>query len=800
MITESAMQGQRLRLLLCFMLTGVFLFSANQKTFSQPAAYFSTYAGTGVAGYYAGDDNDAITARFAQPRGVTIDAAGNILISDIGNYVIRKISPDKKMSIVAGIPQTMGSNSPWPSGPALSTAIPGAGTQLTVAGNGAIYFLANGRVVGTVFNGTVSYFTPEHMNASSGSSLPSHSCMKARGNYLYLGHSGVISMIDLTTRKQIRNITVPGSSVPVMALALDVNGNIFCLNQNGQLSRIDGTTYAHTVLKAENSDSELWSTTGADMAVDNSGNVYVATDFGYIQRYAAGTYTKGRVLISNSAKIAGLATDAAGNVYTPDRSLNKIMRIQYLDQNTNLTSLGISAGTLSPAFSIYSSNYTVSVPNTVDKISVTPTIEASTTTAQVRINNGTYAAIASGATSAEMNLNVGSNPIHILLQPEHPSTSRTVTINVTRLGVPPSTPDNFVVTPANNSVRLTWDAAAGATRYNVYRANSPTGFYSLLTGTPITTLSYTNTITVGTSYYYYVVALEATGAESPRTTVTEGRANTPPVITDLSASGNAWQGGVLSADYTYTDVDGGTNSSTYLWYRYPEATGTTGRVTISGATARTYTLTATDVGKYVSVRVVPNDGISSSTAIESARVLVSAGTLPVKLISFQSKLVNTTVQLDWRTATEINSHYFAIERSADARNWEVIGRINATGESNTEKNYLYTDKTPLTGRNYYRLKTVDRDATSETSSTLQVDVSAPSTGISVYPIPAINTITVKGIEQNRETVYTITDAEGKTIRKGLLPSGVQQIDIQDLKKGIYFLKAEQKNAVRFIKQ
>ncbi|MCG2616550.1 cadherin-like beta sandwich domain-containing protein [Terrimonas sp. NA20] len=797
MRTESALQAYRLPRLLCNLLTGVILFSTSHTAFAQLAAYRSVFAGTGVSGYYAGDNNDAATAQFSQPKAAAFDASGNLLITDIGNNVIRKISPDRKVSVIAGIPRTVGSMTPWPSGVATNVAIPTAGAHITVAGNGAIYFMSNGFMVGTIFNGNISYFTPEHMNAGAGYSLSRHNCMKARGNFLYMGHQGTISVIDLTTRKQVRTISVtPG--IETMSLALDANGNIFCLNAYGQLSRIDGTTFAQTTIKAQNSDSELWTTTGADMAIDGQGNLYLATDFSYIITYTAGTYVKGK--IQGDGKYAGVAIDANGTVYMPDRSLNKITRVQYLDENTRLSGLGISAGTLFPSFSIYSTNYTVSVPNNVDKINITPTIEASTTTAQVRVNGGAYTALASGATSADMNLNVGSNTINILLQPQHPTNTRTMTITVTRLGVPPSTPDNFVVTPATNSVRLSWDAAPGATRYNVYRSTSPTGFFSLLTGTPITTLTYSNTIAVGTPFYYYVVALESTGAESPRTAVTEGRANTPPVVTGLATSGNAWEGATLSADYTYTDVDGGTNSSTYLWYRYPQATGTTGRIIIPGATARTYTLAAADVGKYVSVRIVPNDGITTSTAIESARVLVSAGTLPVKLVSFQSKVVNKAVQLDWKTATEINSHYFAIERSNDTRSWETIGRVNAAGDSYTPLSYSFTDRTPLNGHSFYRLKTVDRDATFETSATLQVDLSASVSAISVYPIPAINTITVKGGDRTREQAFSITDAEGKIVRRGLLTQSVQDIDIQELKKGIYFLKIEQQNAVRFIKQ
>ncbi|HET9313991.1 MAG TPA: lytic polysaccharide monooxygenase, partial [Vicinamibacteria bacterium] len=86
-------------------------------------------------------------------------------------------------------------------------------------------------------------------------------------------------------------------------------------------------------------------------------------------------------------------------------------------------------------------------------------------------------------------------------------------LQVVPAAVPPA-PTGLTATAGNAQVQLSWNAAAGATSYNVKRSTTNGGPYSNV-ATGVTATSYTNTgLTNGTTYYYVVTAVNA-GGESP---------------------------------------------------------------------------------------------------------------------------------------------------------------------------------------------------------------------------------------------------------------------------------------------
>ncbi|GBC76683.1 Serine/threonine-protein kinase PknD [bacterium HR08] len=63
--------------------------------------HIETIAGTGISGFN-GDDRPAIEAHLNFPRGLAVDAAGNLYIADTFNHRVRKITPDGIITTVAG--------------------------------------------------------------------------------------------------------------------------------------------------------------------------------------------------------------------------------------------------------------------------------------------------------------------------------------------------------------------------------------------------------------------------------------------------------------------------------------------------------------------------------------------------------------------------------------------------------------------------------------------------------------------------------------------------------------------------
>lgn len=83
--------------------------------------------------------------------------------------------------------------------------------------------------------------------------------------------------------------------------------------------------------------------------------------------------------------------------------------------------------------------------------------------------------------------------------------------------------------------------------------------------------------------------------------------------------------------------------------------------------------------------------------------------LPVELLYFTPELQAGRVTLHWTTGTEINSDYFTIERSRNLTSWDVLGFMDAAGNSHVPTDYRLVDLHPLGGLAYYRLKQTDLD-------------------------------------------------------------------------------------------
>ena len=239
---------------------------------------------------------------------------------------------------------------------------------------------------------------------------------------------------------------------------------------------------------------------------------------------------------------------------------------------------------------------------------------------------------------------------------------------------------------------LKWDKVTDAAKYEVYRARSKDGTYSLMSTQSATGYTNTSYLANGTTYYYKVRALKANGtasAYSSVVTITYGTVPTPAAPAMRSAKAD-------SAGITVS-WDTAANAVTYNVYRTTDA-GSSWTQVASSVKGTSYKDTTVQKGvKYgYKVRGVAADGKTlgpmSSTGV-TAKV-TAASTTPdyVKLTS--ARRVTGGIQLTWESAADAKT--YNVYRKVDgASGWTLLASSvsgttykDTSGKSGTT--YAYT--------------------------------------------------------------------------------------------------------------
>jgi len=160
--------------------------------------------------------------------------------------------------------------------------------------------------------------------------------------------------------------------------------------------------------------------------------------------------------------------------------------------------------------------------------------------------------------------------------------------------------------------------------------------------------------------------------------------------------------------------------------------------------------------------------------------------LPVQLGDFKASRINNTVKLEWNSLEEVNSASYTVERSADGMKFTAIGSVPAKGVAGS---YTFTDASPLTSSNYYRLKPVDRDGKFSLSKIVKVNFSQLP-GIRVSPNPASSYIYVSLDNINAGATLQLVDMNGRILQQSVIAQGTvnKSISVGQLARGLYTVK------------
>ncbi len=213
-----------------------------------------------------------------------------------------------------------------------------------------------------------------------------------------------------------------------------------------------------------------------------------------------------------------------------------------------------------------------------------------------------------------------------------------------------------------------------------------------------------------------------------------------------------------------------------------------------------YALALQSDGKIVVAGYAKNS--SGNYYYAAARYNNPSTTTPVELVSFAATTNGNEITLNWQTATEVNNYGFQVERqkSKGESSWEEIGFVEGAGNSNSPKEYSFTDNITESGTYLYRLKQIDIDGSYEYSNVVEVNVGTPAKFelMQNYPNPFNPTTTIKysipkiaGVETLHVTslrIYNVLGEEIATlVNEKQSPGNYSvQFDASNLPSGVYF--------------
>ena len=174
--------------------------------------------------------------------------------------------------------------------------------------------------------------------------------------------------------------------------------------------------------------------------------------------------------------------------------------------------------------------------------------------------------------------------------------------------------------------------------------------------------------------------------------------------------------------------------------------------------------------------------------------------LPVELSSFNAVLIGSSVLLKWRTETEVNNFGFDVERAENIngamQNWNKIGFVPGNGNSNSPKDYFFTDNPTIGNKYFYRLKQIDSDGQTEYSNVISIDLNIPNKFAleQNYPNPFNPSTIIKyHLPVDADVQLRIFDVLGREVSilvNEFQKAGTYSIpfEAEELSSGIYFCR------------
>ncbi len=366
--------------------------TTNHRVRKVSGGIVTTIAGTGVAGF-SGDGKAAVDAQLNSPYGLAVDGAGNVYVADYANQRVRRIAPDGTISTIAGTGQKA-SAADDSGGPLGTSLLSPRNVAVDRAGNLYIAEYEGHRVRKVTPDGKLTTVAGIGMAAFSGDrgpateaqlSYPAGLAIDRTGN-IYIADSGNNVVREIYEDGRIgtvmgqppgtllgtpsgRNPSLPNParlSGPA-ALALDAAGTIYEGDTGskavGAYTPGDGKwiTYVggegvgcHAGMAcaplsfvndlAVDANGNLWIADGVRVQkVDPTGTIQIVAGDGYLHAVGDG----GPATEANLYLPTALTLDRAGNIFIADAGTQRVRQVAPGGAITTLAGTGV-AGRLEP--------------------------------------------------------------------------------------------------------------------------------------------------------------------------------------------------------------------------------------------------------------------------------------------------------------------------------------------------------------------------------------------------------------------------------------------------------------------
>lgn len=177
-----------------------------------------------------------------------------------------------------------------------------------------------------------------------------------------------------------------------------------------------------------------------------------------------------------------------------------------------------------------------------------------------------------------------------------------------------------------------------------------------------------------------------------------------------------------------------------------------------------------------------NNGIMSSVPI----------VLPVGILSFKAVKSGQQDIISW-TCSQLSQHVqFVVERSADGVTFQDIGSVDGIVNGENTGNYVYADAAPLTGKNFYRVRSVDVSGNLVYTTIELVDWTNAGAAFRISPNPTQGRFTVQLVSTSTGPVSLVLEnISGAAVYRSSSMANAGKIDVsigKTLPAGIYLIR------------